>query len=140
MEYQTKHKNASQNTRFDLMRLWSFGLITLSSSSLQLLTVIIAHAEKYSTRFTSPCVLGYKQSEHWNILDQILRQSEELENITSWYYKKFGVDLSTVHCHTIQNNYPEMCFNIYTLQNCLYSKTWGFFCLFNNKVPSCKAS
>ena len=46
------------------MRLGSDGfqpcnVITLSSSYLQLFTVTMAHAEKYSTGFTSPFRLGY---------------------------------------------------------------------------------
>ena len=40
----------------------------LSSSSLQLIMVIIVHAELYLIRLTSPFALGYKQTEHGNIL------------------------------------------------------------------------
>ena len=68
-----KNNNAPQNIRVYLTRLWSDGfqpynVITLSSSFLQLFTVTMAHTEKYSTRFTSPFTLGYKQNEHGNIM------------------------------------------------------------------------
>ena len=69
------------------MRQWSEGfqpynVITLSLSSLQSLTVTMAHAVKCSTTFTSPFALGHKQSEHGNILFDMVNQSKELENIT----------------------------------------------------------
>ena len=56
-----------------LMRLWSnrfqhYNMITLSSLSLQLFTVTMAHEEQCSKRFTLPFALEYKQSEHGNIL------------------------------------------------------------------------
>ena len=107
VEYQVKYNNA-KNTRVYLMRLWSDGfqpcnVIILSSSSLQLFTVTMAHTEQHSTRFTSPFALGYKQSEHGNILCEMLRHSKELENITYRYCKNLGMVPSTVHCQVIQN-------------------------------------
>ena len=114
---------------------WLHNMITLSTSSLQLFTIAIVHAEQYSTRFMSPLALGYKQNEYENILCEMLRQSKELENITYW--KKFGVVSSTLHCQVIQNDHPERYSNTCTLQHGLYSKVWGFSCLFNNKIPSC---
>ena len=65
LEYQVKNNNTPQSTRVYLMKLWSdvflpYNEITLSSSSLQLFTVTITHAETYSTRFISPFALGYK--------------------------------------------------------------------------------
>ena len=59
LKYQIKNNDEHKNIRVYLMRLWSAGfqpynVMTLSSSSLQLFTVIMAYTEKYSTRFTSP--------------------------------------------------------------------------------------
>ena len=138
VEYQVKNNITHQNTRVCLMKQWSDGfqpynVIILSLSFLQLFTVTTAHAEKYSTRFTSPFALGYKQSEHGNILCEMLRQSKELENITYRYCKNVGMIPLTVHCQVIQNDYPERCSNTCTLQNGLYSKRWGYFCLFTVK-------
>ena len=81
---------------------------------------------------------GYKQSEHGNILCEMLRQLKELENITYRYCKNVGMISSTVHCQLIQNDYPEWCSNACTSQNGLYSKRCGYSYLFNKKSPSCK--
>ena len=112
-ECTSKHENL-------LMRMWSDGfqpynVITMSSSSILLFVVIMAHVQQYSIRVTSPFALGYKKSEHGNILFKMLRQSKELKKITCRYYKKFGVGSSTVHCQVIQNNYQERCSHTYTL-------------------------
>ena len=79
-----------------LMRLWSEGsqpynVITLSSSSLQLFTVTMTHVEQLSTTFTSPFASEHKQSEHGNILCEMLKQSKESEEVTYRYCKKFGM-------------------------------------------------
>ena len=68
----------------------------------------------------------------------MLRQSKELENITYRYCKNLGMIPSTGHCQVIQTDYPERCSITCTLQNDLYSKRWGYSCLFNNKIPSCQ--
>ena len=127
VEDQVKHNDTPQDTRVYLMRLWSDGLqpynmITLSSWSLQLFTLTMAHAEQYSTRYISLVALGYKQSEHGNVLCEMLRQSKELKKICNRYCKNLRIVPSTVHCQAIQNDYPERCSNTYTLQNSLYSK------------------
>ena len=83
-------------------------------STLQLFKVTTAHTEGYSTRLTSWLALGCKQSEHGNILCEMLRQSKELENITYRDCKNLGVVPSTVYCQV------------------------EFSCLFKSKIPSCK--
>ena len=121
VEYQVKRNSMPQNTRAYLMRLWSDGfhpynVIILSSSSLQLFTVTIAHAEKYSTRFTSPFALGNKAIKRF-------------KNIPYRYCKNLWKIPSKVHWQVISNDYPERCYNTSTLQNGLNSKRW---------IPSCK--
>ena len=112
MKYQVKNNNAPQNTRVCLMRFFTDGfqpynVITVSSLSLEPFTVAIVHAEKCSSKFTSPFALEYKQSEHEDILYEMLRKSKELENVTYRYCKNIGKIPSTMHCQIIQNRYPE---------------------------------
>ena len=57
------------------------------------------------------------QSEHGNILCEMLMQSKELENITYRYCYNVGMIPLIVHCQVIQNDYLERCSNTCTLQN-----------------------
>ena len=68
----------------------------------------MAHEEHYSTQFTSSFALEYKQSEHGNILCEMLRHSKELENITYRYCKNLGMVPSKIHCQVIQNEPIEV--------------------------------
>ena len=65
----------------------------------------MANAQKYSTRFTSPFALEYKQSENGSISCEMLRQLKELENNTYRHCKNVGMIPSQVKM-TTQRDVP----------------------------------
>lgn len=139
-------KDLPPDLRIHFLHLWSDGFnknifAKHSKSSLQAFTATFIPKKEYRDlkHDTIPIAVGFKQSDHHEIMTDVLLQARELQTVVQRIYCGHEKKIVSVlcFCQVIQNDLIERACNTYTLQNGLYSKRFGWSCVFHDNVPSC---
>ena len=134
-------------TRFYIARGWSDGFalhyvrINSDHNNLQLYTFTLL-GEKGQPDHTWPFAIGFKQSDHSNILNMFLKQAKALETPKLRYVGGSERKLLrvSIHLQVMMNDYIERVANCFVSQNGNFAHRWGYSCFYCEKTtPSCES-
>lgn len=135
-----------EGNRSYIARGWSDGFnlhyvkVDKNYNNLQVFTITLL-GKNGQPNHSWPVAIGFKQSDHSNVLNMFLAQAKQLENPKYRYVGGSEKKLLpvSIHFQVLMNDYIERAGNTGTTQNGTFTHRWGYSCFYcENTTPSCE--